>query len=169
MSQMVIVLFFTSTSFPAKRPSLGLLWCWQCRSSGWSWGWERAALSSFHLRHQGLHSCSQLLLVLEGTACVPSPRYLWEHLKPPSSLAYFYIDSFQIWNSVFRMNVGFSWVLSKLPLRVSCCWSSAVSSALSEAQVRCLQPADAPVPSKSDPLGLIPLLKIIYRCVRLNS
>lgn len=104
-----------------------------------------------------------------GTACVPSPQYLWEHLKPPSSLAYFCIDSFQTWNSVFRMNVGFSWVLSKLPLRVSCCWSSAVSSALREARVRGLQTADAPVPSKSDPLGLIPLLKIIYRCVRLNS
>lgn len=147
MSQMVIVLFFTSTSFPAKTStrvsgagSAGVL-------DGAGAG-SRAALSNFHLRHQGS---------------------LWEHLKAPSSLAYFCIDSFQTWNSVFRMNVGFSWVLSKLPLRVSCCWSSAVSSALREARVRCLQAADAPVPSKSDPLGLIPLLKITYRCVRLNS
>lgn len=164
---MVIVLFFTCTSFPAKTPthsgagSAGVL-------DGAGAG-SRAALSNFHLRHQGLHSRSQLLLVFGGTACLPSPRYLWEHLKTPSSLAYFFIDSFQTWNCVFRMNVGFSWVVSKLPLRVSCCWSSAVSSALREARVRCLQAADAPVPSKSDPLGLIPLLKIIYRCVRLNS
>lgn len=152
MSQMVIVLFFTSTSFPAKAPThMSVV----------------LAVREFWLE-LGLGAERLCPAFTSATKGAP-PAVPLGAPEAPSSLAYFCIDSFQIWNSVFRMNVGFSWVLSKLPLRVSCCWSSAVSSALREAQVRCLQAADAPVPSKSDPLGLIPLLEITYRCVWLNS
>lgn len=41
-----------------------------------------------------------------------------------------------------------------------------LSNALREAQFQCLQAVDAEGSSKSDPLGLILLWKIIYRCVR---
>lgn len=79
-----------------------------------------------HLRHWGC-VIAFIYPLLWGTACVPSPGYLQEHQKFSMSIPFFFsfgINFFQTWNSVFRMNVGFSWVCSKLPSHASCCLSN---------------------------------------------
>lgn len=94
-------------------------WCWQCRSSEWSWGWEQS--SSVQLSPQTPRAAQPFSAApCFWRHCLPSQPTV--PLGAPENslfLAYFFIDSFQTWNCVFRMNVGFSWVVSKLPLRVS--------------------------------------------------